>query len=151
MPCSLKPSARAPIRSWTRRLAVDPQGSASAGGKGVAEEGMTRRIRRTRQVEFDLIGIYAYIHPRSPAAAERVLYALQKFIRSLPDMPGVGTLWHSPDPRLEEMHVAVVKPYRNYLVFLRTTKDGIDIFRVIHGARELDRVVDEIELDFGGD
>ena len=110
---------------------------------------MNRRIRRTRQVEFDLIGIYAYIHPRSPAGAERVFNALERFIRSLLGMPGVGTLWQSSDPRLEGMRVAVVKPYRNYLVFYRPTDDGIEVFRVVHGARQLDRIIDEIELDFG--
>lgn len=109
---------------------------------------MTRRIRRTRQVADDLIGIYLHIHDRSPQAAERVLEVLERNIRALADMPGVGRLWNSPDPELDGMRVAVVTPYRNYLVFFRATPSAIEVFRVVHGAQELDRIVDEIQIEF---
>lgn len=109
---------------------------------------MKRSIRRTRQVAEDLIGIYLRIHEHSPQAAERVLTVLERNIRALLDSPGVGRQWESPDPRLEGMRVAVVTPYRNYLMFFRAKPGGIDLFRVIHGAQELDRIVDEIDADF---
>jgi toxin ParE1/3/4 len=107
-----------------------------------------RRIRRTRQVADDLIGIYLFIHRRSPQGAERVLSVLERNIRSLADTPGVGRLWDTPDPRLEGMRVAVVTPYRNYLIFFRPAPDAIEVFRVVHGAQELDRIVDEIDVEF---
>src|SRR5689334_1301356 len=108
---------------------------------------MKRQIRRTRQVRDDLIAIYLHIHQRSPSAAEKVLTVLQRNINSLLDTPGIGRPWESPDPRLEGMRVCVVSPYRNYLIFFRPTSTGIDVFRVIHGARELDRIIDEIDID----
>jgi toxin ParE1/3/4 len=110
-----------------------------------------RRIRRTRQVADDLIGIYLFIHRRSPQAAERVLSVLERNVRSLADTPGVGRVWDSPDPRLEGMRVTVVTPSRNYLIFFRPTPDAIEVFRIVHGAQELDRIVDEIEIDFEGE
>jgi toxin ParE1/3/4 len=109
---------------------------------------MPRQIRRTRQVEQDIIDIYGYIHRRSPQAAERLLDAIERSIKSLREIPGAGRLWNSTDPRLEGMRVTVITPYRNYLVFFRRTAKAIEVFRVIHGARELDAVVDAIELDF---
>jgi toxin ParE1/3/4 len=112
---------------------------------------MKRQVRRTRQVRDDLISIYLYIHEHSPAAAEKVLTVMERNIRSLLDTPGVGRRWNSPDPRLDGMRVAVITPYRNYLIFYRPTSGGIDVFRVVHGARELDRIVDEIEIDFVGE
>lgn len=109
---------------------------------------MKRQIRRTRQVREDIIDIYRYIHARSPAAAERVLDALERAIRRLLDTPGIGSRWSSSDPRLKGMRVAVVTPYRSYLIFFRASNDGIEVFRVVHGARDLDRIVDEIEVEF---
>jgi toxin ParE1/3/4 len=110
-----------------------------------------RRIRRTRQVADDLIGIYLFIHRRGPQGAERVLSVLERNIRSLADMPGVGRLWDTPDPRLEGMRVTVVTPFRNYLIFFRPTPDAIEVFRVVQGSQELDRIVDEIDVQFEDD
>jgi hypothetical protein len=61
-------------------------------------------------------------------------------------MPGVGTIC-IPATATPGMRVAVVKPDRNCLVFFRAPDDAIEMFRVIHGARELDRIVDEIQLE----
>jgi toxin ParE1/3/4 len=109
---------------------------------------MRKRIRRTRQFRDDLIDIYGYIHRRSPAAAERLFDAIEKSVKQLAAMPGAGRLWFSSDKRLEGMRVTVITPYRNYLVFFRDAGDAIEVFRVIHGARELEQIVDEIQLDF---
>lgn len=109
---------------------------------------MKRRVRRTRQVREDLIAIYVYIHEQSSQSAEKVLTALERSISSLLDTPKIGRPWDSPDPRLEGMRVAVSTPYRNYLIFFRPVPNGIEVFRVIHGAQELDRIVDEIDIDF---
>jgi toxin ParE1/3/4 len=64
-------------------------------------------------------------------------------------MPGVGRYWNSPDPRLDGMRVTTVTPYRNFLIFFRKVPGGIEVFRVVHGARELESIVDEIQLEFG--
>jgi toxin ParE1/3/4 len=109
---------------------------------------MKRRVRRNRQVREDLIAIYVHIHRRSPQGAEKVLDALERSITSLLDTPKIGRLWESPDPRLEGLRVAVSTPYRNYLIFFRPVAYGIEVFRVIHGAQELARIVDEIQIDF---
>ena len=108
---------------------------------------MKGQIRRHRQVNDDLIEIYAYIHRRSPEAAEKVFNALEGSIRSLLDTPGAGRLWRTSDPRLEGLRVTVCKPYRNYLIFFRRVADGIEVFRIVHGARELGRIVEEIEIE----
>jgi toxin ParE1/3/4 len=109
---------------------------------------MKRRIRRTRQVRQDIVDIYAYLHERSPQGAERVASAIERSIKHLLDVPGVGRRWQSPDPRLDGMRVTTVTPYRNYLIFFRQSPGGIEIFRVVHGARELEQIVDAIQLQF---
>jgi toxin ParE1/3/4 len=105
-------------------------------------------IRRTAQVRQDIIDLYGYIHERSPQAAERVFDAIEASVQALLDTPVVGQLWNAPDLRLQGMRFTTVNRYRNFLVFFRPTSTGVDVFRVIHGTRELERIVDEIDFDF---
>jgi toxin ParE1/3/4 len=112
---------------------------------------MNRQVRRSAQVRQDLIDIYRYLYRRSPQAAERVFDAIAQSIRSLLNTPGIGRLWNSTDPRLEGMRVVPVKRYRNYLIFFRPIPTGIEVFRVVQGMQELERIIDEIEIDFDED
>lgn len=108
---------------------------------------MPKQIRRSRQLRQDLIDIYRYIHERNTRAAEAVLDAFERNIKSLLDTPLVGRPWYSPDRRLDGMRVTVVTPYRNYLIFFRPSATGVDVYRLIHGARELQRIVDEMDIE----
>ena len=110
---------------------------------------MSRAIRRSARVRRDLIEIYTYIHERSPGAAEKVLHSIEKNIRSLSDSPGIGHYWASSDPRFQGVRIAVVHPYRNYLIFFRLVEETVEVYRVVHGARELEPLMDDLdpELD----
>jgi plasmid stabilization system protein ParE len=109
---------------------------------------MKRRIRRTRQVRDDIITIYRYLYDRSKQAADKVFVALRRSIEGLLDTPGIGRLWDSPDPRLQGMRMTTVRPYRNYLILFRATPGGVEVFRVVHAARALQPLVDEIVIEF---
>ena len=109
---------------------------------------MIRSIRRTKQVRQDIIDIYIYIGQRNPDAAERVVDAIERCIRGLARFSGIGRLWSPADPRLSGMRVVPVLPYRNYLIFFRPVEDRVEIYRVVHGARQLERIVEEIQLEF---
>lgn len=109
---------------------------------------MKRRLRRTKQVRDDLIEIYGFLYERSPHAAERVFDAIEAAIRALQEKPSIGRQWASFDPRLAGMRVLVVTKYPSYLVFFRLSGRDIEVYRVLHGARELQQLIDEIELDF---
>ena len=109
---------------------------------------MSRAIRRAKQVQQDIIDIYTYIGQRNSDAAERVVDAIEGSIASLKEFPGIGSVWSANDPRLSGMRVVPVSPYRNYLIFFRPIEDLVEIYRVVHGARNLDRIVDEIDFEF---
>jgi toxin ParE1/3/4 len=109
---------------------------------------MPKQIRRTKQLRQDLIEIYRYIHERDPQAADKVFEAIERNIKALLETPGVGHRWDSSHPRLEGMRVAVVAPYRNYLIFFRAFPNGVEVYRLIHGARALEQIVDDIDVDF---
>ena len=65
------------------------------------------------------------------AAAERLLDAIDSRCRLLAEQPGLGTLREDLAPRLRFF------PAGNYLIFYRSGADGIEIIRVLHGARDL--------------
>lgn len=88
-------------------------------------------VQRTAQAEEDLIEIWVYIAQDNPGAADRVLDAIEERFHVLADNPLMGRL--RPDIAPELRYFAA----GNYLILYRTVPDGVQIVRVIHGAREL--------------
>jgi len=88
-------------------------------------------IQRTAQAEEDLIEIWIYIAQDNPKAADRVLDDIEERFNALADNPLIGRL--RPDIAPELRYFTVGK----YLILYRTVPDGVQIVRVIHGARDL--------------
>jgi hypothetical protein len=49
------------------------------------------------------------------------------------------------------MRVTVITPYRNFLVFFRVMPAAVEVYRVVQGARALERIMDDIDLEFEGE
>lgn len=107
--------------------------------------------RRSPQFRSDLLELYAFVHQRSPQGAELLLDAVERTVSLLCEHPGSGRAWLSPDPMLAGMRVMLAMPYRNYLVFYRAYATYIEFYRVVHGARDLEQVMDELDLSFDRD
>ena len=60
----------------------------------------------------------------------------------LAHMPGLGEAHKSGGTRLVGLRVFLVEGFPNHLVFYRTIEGGIEIVRVLHGARDIDRALD---------
>lgn len=56
-------------------------------------------------------------------------------------MPGMGGRYESDNLELAGVRVFPVSRIRNYLIFYRPTPQGIEVLRVLHGARDIDRVL----------
>ena len=64
-------------------------------------------------------------------AADRLVVLLHRAAKQLATMPGMEPL----RPELDEgIHSY---PVGNYLIFYRETNDGIEVLRILHGARDL--------------
>jgi toxin ParE1/3/4 len=87
--------------------------------------------QRTAQAEEDLIEIWIYIAQDNPGAADRVLDDIEERFHALADNPLMGRL--RPDIAPELRYFSAGK----YLILYRTVPDGVQIVRVIHGARDL--------------
>lgn len=58
-------------------------------------------------------------------------------------MPQRGKLIQSNNPELGNIRQQAVKGFKKYLVFYRPTDLGVEILRVIHGARDIEAILEE--------
>ncbi|HEY3245827.1 MAG TPA: type II toxin-antitoxin system RelE/ParE family toxin [Phycisphaerae bacterium] len=101
------------------------------------------RIDITEEAAYDLEGTWAYIAHHSEPAARRFIGRILKKLELLAEQPGVGR------SRQELGRGFRSYPVRKYLIFYRRVDDGVQVIRVVHGARDLERLFerpDETEL-----
>ena len=82
----------------------------------------------------DLLEIWAYIAKDNPQAADRMLDRIWDGFRVVAQFPMGGTA----RPEL----AAGLRCYSvgNYVIYYRPAKDGIEVARVLHGARDVYRL-----------
>lgn len=61
----------------------------------------------------------------------------------LAGMPSLGEPRKSADPRLQGLRVRRVEGFPNHLIFYRSAEDGVEVVRLLHGARDIDRIFGE--------
>jgi toxin ParE1/3/4 len=74
-------------------------------------------------------------------AAERFLQAFDSDLEKLAEMPGMGPARDFTDARLSGVRSWPVSGFRDYLIFYRPTGERLEALRVLHGARDLERVM----------
>jgi toxin ParE1/3/4 len=92
------------------------------------------RIVRSPESDEDLFEIAAYIARDNLAAALRLIDKLDVKLRLLSEFPGLGRARDDLAPSLRSF------PVGNYIIFYRPLPDGIEVVRVLHGARDLRRI-----------
>jgi len=98
---------------------------------------MGTTITKTPQVRRDLIELADFIAQDSLDAAERFLKAAEAAFHLLASMPEMGALCWFQSPQTAGVRVWSIRGFENYLVFYRPVEAGIDVIRVIHGARDI--------------
>ncbi len=88
-------------------------------------------VIRSRQAEDDLLELWRYIARDNPRAADDVLSRIESAIDLLARHPLMGPA--RPDLRKDLRYFASGR----YLILYRALADGIDVVRVLHGARHL--------------
>ncbi len=107
----------------------------------MADKGPT--IVKSRRAVRDVVEIadYLAVLRTSLEAGNRFYDAVDRTFRRLARMPRIGSLWGDDDPDLQQVRFFPVTRYRRYLVFYRPIEGGIEILRVLHGARDLRRIL----------
>lgn len=86
---------------------------------------------RTARAEEDLVELWLHIGTDNPNAADKLLDRIGSAFDLLAANPAIGPA--RPDLAPDLRYFAV----RNYLILYRLITDGIEIVRVVHGARYL--------------
>ena len=89
------------------------------------------RIRRTPRADQDLEKIWFFVAQDDPVAADRWLDTLEDKLGLLADNPLMGPARPDIAPELR------YHPVGNYLLLYRIVSGGIEVVRVVHGARDL--------------
>jgi toxin ParE1/3/4 len=75
----------------------------------------------------------------SEAVASRFLEMLASLMLRILETPELGPRWESDAPALQGVRFRNPRKFRNHLVFYRLTDDCIEIVRVLHGSRDLEK------------
>lgn len=92
---------------------------------------MVAKFRRSAAAENDLLSIWRYIASDNPEAATRVLHGSDEKCALLGGNPKLGPARPDLAPEMRYFTVG------NYLILYREVPDGVEIVRVVHGARDL--------------
>lgn len=93
-------------------------------------------IYRTYQAHLDLVEIWLYVAGDSIKTADHLLDVIEKEIRMIARSPGMGR-------KREELAKGLQSfPVSSYIIFYRVQKNGIEIIRVLHEARDIDGIFD---------
>lgn len=107
---------------------------------------MNPRIIRKPRARRDLLEHFVYIGEHASVEdADRFLAAAEEAFEKLATMPEMGPLRDYRHPRLTGLRMWPIRGFEKYLVFYRPTDKGIDVIRLLHGARDLKRLFEEEE------
>ena len=86
----------------------------------------------------DLENIIIYVAEYNLASAQKLVKELHQKFGLLAENPKLGVS--------RENYIIGMRsfPYKNYLIFYFPLDNGIEIYRVIHGARDINEMFDEL-------
>ncbi|WP_337174982.1 type II toxin-antitoxin system RelE/ParE family toxin [Paludisphaera sp.] len=107
-------------------------------------------VRRLLRARIDLVQAVAYLAERSESAPLRFLAEAEATFARLARFPGMGARYDSIELEYATIRYMPISKFRSWIVFYRPTPDGIEVVRVLHGARDVGSVLAE-ELGLFGD
>jgi toxin ParE1/3/4 len=97
------------------------------------------RAHKSRPADRDIDEISGFIARDSIDAALRWIADVDDFFNRIAAAPGMGTAHDAVSKGLRSV------PFGNYLVFFRKARGGVEIVRVIHGARKWQRLLKDLD------
>jgi len=100
-----------------------------------------RRILLRPEAGRDLDEQADYIaRDHSIGAGLRFYAAVEDTLALLVAQPRMGTASRFRNPLLTDVRMCVVKGWENRLIFYRRVKGDIEVLRILHGARDIERL-----------
>lgn len=77
--------------------------------------------------------------------AERFLQLAEATFVQLATIPGMGKIVRLVSSRMGEIRQWRIKDFQDYLIFYQIQDDRVEILRVLHGARDLEDILSNID------
>lgn len=90
------------------------------------------QVIQSPEAQNDLIEIWLYIAANNQAAADRLIDTIDEKLALLSDSPQMGIAREDLRTSLRSF------PVGKYILFYRSINGGIELLRVIHGARDIE-------------
>jgi toxin ParE1/3/4 len=104
---------------------------------------MSAAVTKRAEARQDLVDLFTNIGEYDPDAANRFLTAVDQTTERLAESPGLGSPWESSSPELAGLRFRLVKGFKKYLIFYLPKKGGIEVVRVLHGARNIEKLLED--------
>jgi toxin ParE1/3/4 len=97
-------------------------------------------LRRREAFNRDVIREWVYLAQFGEDLADRFVAHVEAALHQLEQHPGLGRPRRFRHPTLHGLRSwAVERPFANYLIFYRDQPEAVELFRLMHGARDLPR------------
>ena len=90
------------------------------------------RIIRTPQAQEDILSVWEYIAGDNVTAADKLVRRIDEKLALLETQPLMGSAMDEYRPGLRASFVG------NYIIFYHPRDDGIEVYRVLHGAQQFE-------------
>ena len=102
---------------------------------------MKRKIIVRPEADRDLDAQAEYIAEHSDLdTALRFYQAAEETFALIATQPSMGRARNFRSPFLKGVRMCVMKEFERHLIFYRLLKDGIEVLRVVHGARDIEEL-----------
>jgi toxin ParE1/3/4 len=98
-------------------------------------------VRIARAANEDLVEIWGYVAQINREAAVGLIKDFWIKFEILSRNPKIGRIRREFSPDLRSL------PIKNYVVFYRPVDNGIEVIRILHGSRDIERIFEEF-IDF---
>lgn len=92
------------------------------------------------RADLDLMECFSYLAQRNPVSARRFLDAVEKTLVEIETRPDNGHRYLHARREDEDWRYVRVEGFKNYLVFYRLTHTQVEVVRIVHGSRDLERI-----------
>ncbi len=106
---------------------------------------MTSRVIIRPAADRDLDEQAEYYWSRSPKTAIRWYDATAETFMFLAENPLIGIMRETAKPALQGIRTWPIPGFERHIIFYRPVEEGVEVLRVIHGARDLDRILESPE------
>jgi toxin ParE1/3/4 len=100
---------------------------------------MSEVVKRD-EARRDLLGCFIFIGEERPDAADRFLIAAEATIQRLAQHPGMGEPYRTRDPKYASVRRSRISRFKIFLIYYQPIDGGIEVLRVVHGARDQPKV-----------